>query len=53
MTLEVWSVLIVINLGLYTAGHMIGYHRGWQDGYWTEHPPPGLSSRENPDRRTP
>lgn len=30
--------VFIVALGLFAAGHMVGYHRGWQDGYWTEHP---------------
>lgn len=35
---EHWFELIVTALCLFTAGHMIGWHRGWMNGYWTEHP---------------
>lgn len=31
----------MLALGLFAAGHMVGYHSGWQDGYWTDHPPTG------------
>lgn len=39
MPFDVWLTLTVGILGIFAVGHMIGYHRGWQDGYWTEHPP--------------
>jgi hypothetical protein len=38
MSLENWISLVVAGLGVFAGGHMIGYHRGWVAGYWTDHP---------------
>ena len=29
---------IFIIVGTFIAGYMIGYWKGWDDGYWTPHP---------------
>lgn len=35
---EFIACVFITALGLIAAGHLIGYHQGWQHGYWTEHP---------------
>lgn len=32
-------VLTSALLGAAAIGWIVGYHTGWMEGYWTEHPP--------------
>jgi hypothetical protein len=42
-----WVSIVILLVGAFAAGHMIGYHRGWESGYWAEHPIEIVVSEEN------